>query len=464
MKSKNSRNEMKKEKISLSLKISEIKEDIAGKERQNERLQANIEEAERELVSIQKRLNYIQEFNSQVDDGTKQRLAEFKMMNEELGKKHNQLFRLRSEISSNINDSLQPRRRRFIDEYESLDVNKIQKQLETILREHEIAKSDYTDASSLAEELESQINEITNEINNTEDDITKLQRAEDQVSTKLTNAKNNIERILASISLLQQRHEECVKQQKDIGALPETEIEEFQGQSHHELMRHLSNINQEYKRYRHVNKKAIEQHRSFTQQQVELTARQEELQSSKESISNLIQTLDKRKEQAIAKTFAQVSENFTQILSELEPNAHGQLVLQRDEETNEYIGVTIRVQFEDQDVVSLAQLSGGQKALIALTLVFAIQKYAPAPFYLFDEVDSALDDKYRLAVSKLMNRVCKPDDKDEAAQIIFTTFKKELLEDCDKYFAVKYDRGHSTSMEINEEAANNIIVEQNDNE
>ena len=51
------------------------------------------------------------------------------------------------------------------------------------------------------------------------------------------------------------------------------------------------------------------------------------------------------------------------------------------------------------------QLSGGQKTLVALTLIFAIQKCDPAPFYLFDEIDQALDPQYRSAVAGMKKNV-----------------------------------------------------------
>ncbi|VDN35744.1 unnamed protein product [Dibothriocephalus latus] len=69
-----------------------------------------------------------------------------------------------------------------------------------------------------------------------------------------------------------------------------------------------------------------------------------------------------------------------------------------------FTGVGIRVSFtgDSADMRDMNQLSGGQKSLVALTLIFAIQKCDPAPFYLFDEIDAALDAQYRVAVADMI--------------------------------------------------------------
>lgn len=68
-----------------------------------------------------------------------------------------------------------------------------------------------------------------------------------------------------------------------------------------------------------------------------------------------------------------------------------------------YIGVSLNVSFNPGQSLRMAQLSGGQKSLVALALIFAIQKCDPAPFYLFDEIDAALDAQYRSAVAGTNN-------------------------------------------------------------
>lgn len=104
----------------------------------------------------------------------------------------------------------------------------------------------------------------------------------------------------------------------------------------------------------------------------------------------------------------------------------------------------------------MQQLSGGQKSLVALALIFAIQKCDPAPFYLFDEIDQALDAQHRKAVSgtvlpfsslppaacrKLTDSSLFADMIVELAghaQFITTTFRPELLESADKFYGVKF--------------------------
>jgi chromosome segregation ATPase len=76
-------------------------------------------------------------------------------------------------------------------------------------------------------------------------------------------------------------------------------------------------------------------------------------------------------------------------------------------------------------------------------------------------VDSALDDNYRKAVSLLTYRLCHGEGG-APVQIILTTFQKKLSERCDKYFAVKHDKGKRLVVEIGTEHATGIVIEQND--
>jgi structural maintenance of chromosome 3 (chondroitin sulfate proteoglycan 6) len=447
----------------LVLAIQGLSDELSAKRQQLDERHRRVQAAERHILSVERRLKQIHEFNTHAGGDAVAQADELRRQKDQLGRQYLGLLTRKLELSSLVNDRLLPRRRRTLDDIARLDLDAVTRRLADVQLEVADANQRLQATTARSSELDAELSNCARTISEIEDEIVRQQRDEERLQRMVQNQLKTVESIVARISLLKQREEECLRQHKNIGILPEAEITAKESFSASELRRQLANINNEAKRYRHVNKKAIEQYRAFSSQQVELQQRESELTQSAESIRALIQTLDTRKEEAIARTYAQISDNFSQIFSELEPGARGMLVLQHDQEQGTYTGVAIRVQFGGQpEVTTLAQLSGGQKALVALTLVFAIQRFAPAPFYLFDEVDSALDQKYRHAVAQLIHSVCHPADESDAAQVIFTTFKPELLENCDRYFAVRYDVGHSSVVEINSDDANAIVAEQNE--
>jgi structural maintenance of chromosome 3 (chondroitin sulfate proteoglycan 6) len=139
-------------------------------------------------------------------------------------------------------------------------------------------------------------------------------------------------------------------------------------------------VNEGLKKYKNVNKKAFEQYNNFTTQRETLTKRRKELDSSQNSIEELVQVLDQRKDEAIERTFKQVSKEFAMIFERLVPAGRGRLVIQRktdqrnrDEEDSEeenresvenYTGVGISVSFNSKhdEQQRIQQLSGGQKS------------------------------------------------------------------------------------------------------
>lgn len=131
-----------------------------------------------------------------------------------------------------------------------------------------------------------------------------------------------------------------------------------------------------------MNKKAFEQYNSFTSQQDQLLKRRADLDASQASIEELVAHLDQRKDEAIERTFKQVSREFATVFEKLVPAGHGRLVIQRrtdrrqpepedsDDEAQRgsvenYTGVGISVSFNSKTLDEqqrIQQLSGGQKS------------------------------------------------------------------------------------------------------
>jgi len=179
-----------------------------------------------------------------------------------------------------------------------------------------------------------------------------------------------------------------------------------------------------------------------------------------------VSVLDQRKDEAIERTFKQVSREFAQIFERLVPAGRGRLIIQRktdrrvqqdddsDEEQGDnvenYTGVGISVSFNSKhdEQQRIQQLSGGQKSLCALALVFAIQQCDPAPFYLFDEIDANLDAQYRTAVAQMLQSISHQQSQSSqngengagamSGQFICTTFRPEMVLVADKCYGVTF--------------------------
>lgn len=270
------------------------------------------------------------------------------------------------------------------------------------------------------------------ELDNLERQKSDLLAQQQDEARNIERQKKRIEKTMSKRALLREKAAECSRNIRDLGVLPDEAFEKYERVKSDKVVRQLHKVNDALKKFSHVNKKAFEQYNNFTKQRDTLQKRREELETSQASIDELIQVLDQRKDEAIERTFRQVSKDFAEIFEKLVPAGRGRLVIQRkvdknveeeeedsdDEErgrpkggVENYTGVGISVSFNsrDDEQQRIQQLSGGQKSLCmsptpfflntqligsgALALIFAIQQCDPAPFYLFDEVDANLDGK-----------------------------------------------------------------------
>lgn len=279
------------------------------------------------------------------------------------------------------------------------------------------------------------------------------------------------ETLLNKRSRLINKRTELMTQLREIGTIP-AKCADLKHFSLKQLTKRLKTCKKELNKYDHVNKKALDQYMSFNEQRSTLIDRKEELEKGFTSIKELVDVLDKRKDEAILRTFKGVSHHFTQVFSELVPTGQGRMCIVRNENdepeqeqtVETFIGIQIKVNFRGEgDSYLMQQLSGGQKALVALAFIFAIQRCDPAPFYLFDEIDQALDSTHRAAVAALIHR--QANSNDNPAQFITSTFRPEMVKVCDKSYGIghqhKISNVHTmTREEALEFIANNMTQEE----
>ncbi|PPR05869.1 hypothetical protein CVT24_006623 [Panaeolus cyanescens] len=330
--------------------------------------------------------------------------------------------------------------------------------LESRMRELKALNQSIASLNKKIAGVEKEGEELTAEVQELRKKLEKIQGQQTEDSRAMSKQQKTAERYIAKRQMLLTRKDECNRSIRDLGVLPEEAFEKYVNEKLERLVKKLHVVNEGLKKFAHVNKKAFEQYTNFTKQRDQLLERREELDKSASSIEELVQVLDQRKDEAIERTFKQVASNFEEVFEKLVPAGRGRLIIQKRvdqdedmdddaEETQQsavdnYTGVSIKVSFNSKvdEGLRIQQLSGGQKSLVALATVFAIQKCDPAPFYLFDEIDANLDAQYRTAVASMIQSLSS------TAQFITTTFRPEMLVTADKFYGVLFNNQKVSSI------------------
>jgi chromosome segregation protein len=176
-----------------------------------------------------------------------------------------------------------------------------------------------------------------------------------------------------------------------------------------------------------VNPFAAEEHAREKARLEELVLQREDLERSLAELARLRDELAATVEQRFEETYAAVERHFAEVASTLFPGGKGRLVRQEDEEEP---GVEIELQPGGKKVTRLSLLSGGEKALGAISFLFALFLARPCPFYLLDEVEAALDDTNIGRFVELLRRFS------DRAQFIVVTHQKKTMEAADILYGV----------------------------
>lgn len=370
----------------------------------------------------------------------------------ELSKQTTKLASQKSLLEIELAEALRPRREELRGKIESFDSNgadnSSNEDINARRKEVKALEKSIEEYGKKIDDIDTEVESLTSQIAALEKEREKKDGQQAEDGRDIARQQKAVERYLAKRQLLTVRRDVCNKNIRDLGVLPEEAFAENTASSE-KLLKKLKKVNEVLKGFTGVNKKAYEQYTSFTKQRDELIERQTELETSSDSIEELIVALDQRKDEAIERTFKQVGKYFAEVFEKLVPAGKGRLIMQRRELEDEmdvdgegakdgvesYTGVAIRVSFNSKvnEGLKIQQLSGGQKALVALAMIFAIQKCDPAPFYLFDEIDANLDADRRTGVAAMIRELS------ETGQYICTTFRPELIPHAESFFGVVFN-------------------------
>ena len=192
-----------------------------------------------------------------------------------------------------------------------------------------------------------------------------------------------------------------------------------------------------------VNVNAIEDYREVSGRYEFMKSQYEDLMAAREALTAVITELDTGMRRQFTEKFGQISAEFNRVFRELFGGGHGSLTLMEDEDILE-AGIQIISQPPGKKLQNMMQMSGGEKALTAIALLFAIQNLKPSPFCLLDEIEAALDDSNVERYAKYLHKLTKH------TQFIVITHRRGTMVAADRLYGITMqEKGVSTLVSVN---------------
>jgi len=189
-----------------------------------------------------------------------------------------------------------------------------------------------------------------------------------------------------------------------------------------------------------VNMKALEVYDKVKDEYDKINVKVEQLESEKTQILNIIASIDRKKKVSFLKVFDEINKGFSENMLKLAgKNAYMEL---ENKQSPFEGGVDIVVKLGKGKYLDVNSLSGGERTMAALSLIFAIQEMRPYYFYIFDEIDAALDKRNSERLSGLLKTYIKN------AQYIMITHNDSLISDSPVLFGVSMQEGKSKVLSL----------------
>ncbi|CDR96604.1 RecF/RecN/SMC N terminal domain containing protein, putative [Babesia bigemina] len=295
--------------------------------------------------------------------------------------------------------------------------------------------SEILKASEEREKSQRQLDELCSRIHKLETELASQKAALAEATAQLRDTSQTLSSIKISIK----------ESEDELSRLDQAVLEEAKQTpvyNKDDLMSRLAEINKRCSKFDLSVRGCSQDSAALRAEFKELRQRQERISRSNAAILKSIRALKSQKDSNLVQMLSQLNDKLSQTFEELVPGGRIRAVLLRRElatseplahvavclpecfvespDEEKFTGLDLKVSFSagSDGMQQLYQLSGGQKTLVSLAFILAAQRLQAAPFYLLDEIDAALDEGYRVNVSRLLERQCR-----EGSQCILTTFR-----------------------------------------
>lgn len=247
--------------------------------------------------------------------------------------------------------------------------------------------------------------------------------AYDETSERLSSIKVERARIEMQVeSAVSEIVDTCKTPLETALAIPRLENRPDVEEEAFKLTRRIANLGT-------INPDAAQEYDELKDRYDYLSGQLADLSSAAKTLSRINRMIETRMKDDFVTTFEEINANFQDVFAMLFPGGHAHLALE-DPEDLENTGVEVNAQPAGKRISKMSLMSGGEKSLTALALLFALYRTRPTPFYILDEVEAALDDTNLRRLTGFINAMR------EGTQLIMITHQRRTMEMADVLFGV----------------------------
>ena len=294
-------------------------------------------------------------------------------------------------------------------------------------------------------ESEQNIKELLEKRNQTEKAGLELRTSEREQTSQREKIGGELARLTERKEVMLKEYDDVIRKLYDEYQLTRSEAEKIgiHIEKPNEAKKELAEIKSKIRGLGNVNVSAIEEYKEVSERYEFMSAQINDVETTRAELHKLINQLTHQMQDIFTEGFNKINENFSKTFTELFGGGSASLTLSEPENVLES-GIDINVKLPGKNVPSLDGLSGGEKALIALSIYFAIMRVNAPPFCFLDEVDTALDDINVDRFADYMKR------SDFSTQFICVTHRRGTMEAADMLYGVTMqEKGVTKLLELN---------------
>ncbi len=301
-------------------------------------------------------------------------------------------------------------------------------------------------AVSEADKLKTEIEKLSADKENQSKEHKEFFSKREEITDLIANLDKEIYRLSNQKEKLEEANEKFVnymweEYELTYGTALELKNEELGSVS--SLKKNISSLKSQIKNLGSVNVNAIEEYKEVSERYEFLKTQHDDLVTAEQSLLKIIEELDAGMKKQFTEKFAEIKVEFDKVFKELFGGGQGTIELNDDEDILE-AGINIISQPPGKKLQNMMQLSGGEKALTAIALLFAIQNLKPSPFCLLDEIEAALDDSNVVRFAEYLHKLT------DHTQFIVITHRRGTMNASDRLYGITMqEKGVSTLVSVN---------------